>query len=583
MFSKQNLDLTVQRLGNIPKEQVQIYSDDLVPFNGFIQEIKKQSPEKQLKFIAEQFENHIPDLESFLFGVAAAATLRVKNLPDNHPEQKFIDTILAKLGDGLVNGFETKVLGKAVPRLGLINDIQNNLDKWLKAFEIETAGSTSHETLLVAYCTICFFEANLPDSGLLNGKRKDLAMMKQEIQQKFSQLVQENKDLISPADLSQISAVVHEITPQKKFEDKLETIAKVSRLRALDDVIGPKSKNPMVNFWRYYNTQEKFTQLMTDLELSSKEKEYWQVHFNWNVLNEVSAKVKIEAPEGLGGLPPNVFTLDKLRFKNLQAIANLGENRGNYDPSIEEVVQNIKNELGHLEEIEKRDMETIQSMHERSKSTKGISTNALGDLFKEIKEFQAYLSSQKEYLVHLNSIHSLIQQLNKSNVPTQGLVRHFEEILDQVISSLPQIDKEIPKLPREKIAYVNQLLEEAEETTKVIHADLDHLVQRMNKAAPKSSDLITAAAQFVDKHEKSFGHILLCWFSSTYKEMFESIKNGADNKDSVQIASVLVGKAEEFSKKYKVATFFKAVQDLNKLSAADQSAEENSVIDPPNQ
>lgn len=55
------------------------------------------------------------------------------------------------------------------------------------------------------------------------------------------------------------------------------------------------------------------------------------------------------------------------------------------------------------------------------------------------------------------------------------------------------------------------------------------------------------------------------FFSKTYKEMFESLQDAVKAKDTTQIASILVGKAEEYVKTRPVKMLFDEAQELQTL------------------
>ncbi|STY29701.1 Uncharacterised protein [Legionella wadsworthii] len=572
MYSVDILDLTAQKLGNIKEQKATKYKESTKGFSDFIQAVTNQPPENQLQFILNNLDGLPSEINSLLFSIAAMGIRRAQDLPPNNPEKKSIEGIVANLGDLIINGLTKRLL----PRWDILSSIQLHLGNWIENFQFQDSPDTSQETLLAAFCIISYFESVIPDS--FKESKKDLTRLREQIANKFNQLVQEHSNLLRPYDASLRAPVVEQLSPVEVFRQNLANLARIERLRHLDRILS--SQNPMNQFWNQYNTQTKFTQLMDDLRLQTEQRNQWQLFFDWHVSGNKMAKVKIEAPEILGGVPAKIFTLNKIKLLNLQAIANLGVERGNYNYDVDNLLINLERELVQVPQVEIRDIQTIKSQHSQTKSAKGISAVGLGDLFAEIKRFQQYLQSQSDQLVRLSTINNLIEQLNDEGVDTSSLDRSFEDMLEQTINSMPHENKVIPQTPREKIALMNQMVEEALDTSQKIHQDLENLTTKMYEAAPKSDVLITAASQFVTKHEKSFGHLLLCWFSSTYKEMFESIKTGAKNGDPVQIASVLVGQAEEFSKKYKIVTFFKSVQDLNKLSSAKESDEADRGMEP---
>lgn len=208
------------------------------------------------------------------------------------------------------------------------------------------------------------------------------------------------------------------------------------------------------------------------------------------------------------------------------------------------------------------------------KSAKGIKADILDVVVGEINEFQRHLDVQKQYVLHLQKIHTKILALNDLGVETDGLLEPFKKMLDHAVKTVPHGDKHIdPKSPEEKIdallAGIRNTQADAEKIGVKIQEDVGKI---RNLALGESKDAILhATALFIQKHEKNFLHKILCLFSKTYKEMFESLNEAVKENDTTRVVSILVGKAEEYAETHTVAMLFNETQELQTLKTPAKS------------
>ncbi|QLZ69568.1 hypothetical protein FOLKNPGA_02362 [Legionella sp. PC1000] len=579
MFSKETLDFTVQKLGKIKDNKLEKYVRSTHVFNDFIELVKRQPPERQLKFIQDNFDEQVPKkINHFLFCVAAIIARRTKNLPDDHPEKQFIDLILSYLGDGIIKGFTTVGL----PKLGLINKIQVNLEEWIKSLELQAAQNTSHETLLVSYCTICFFESLVPDS--FADKKKALANIKQEIAEKFNKLVQNHNHLLKTGGSSHNGAL-QQLTPELRAKEQFQTNllaikereAKIQRMVHLKGILSGSSNNVMKEFWANYQTQEQFNQLMDDLEIEAEQKQDWQSFFDEKYADGF-AKIKggffVVMPKFLGGTSTNILPLKLIDDKADEALKKLGVNLKEYkDPT--KLIAEITAEFNQLKELEKKDIQTIKEHQAQIKSAKGI-TVSTDKILDDIEEFRKHLIAQEKYVLQLQKIHTKILALDELGIKTDGLVVPFEIMLDHAVKTVTHGDKKIDPLmsPQEKMDALLNGISDTQEKAQEIKKNIIEDVQKIElliDSKPKKDSLLHATELFIQKYEKNFLHKILCLFSKTYNEMFKSLSEAVTEKNTTRIASILVGKAEEYPQTHTVAMWFDEAQELQTLKTPAKS------------
>ncbi|OEH47884.1 hypothetical protein lpari_01072 [Legionella parisiensis] len=194
---------------------------------------------------------------------------------------------MGHLTEGFTNGFTR--LG--IPKVDLMTKIIGSFYNWLKAYEPHDP-EMSHNVLLAFYCITCFFESQLSQfSAFLPDDALDrIKMMKENIGENFTQLARNHGNSLN----SNVSShdALQKLAPEKvayeKFKINLASIkeheAKVERLMQLHWTLLSISKlgidDPMKGFWKKYNTQEEFNQLMDDLGLEPAQRKQWQSYFD---------------------------------------------------------------------------------------------------------------------------------------------------------------------------------------------------------------------------------------------------------------------------------------------------------------
>lgn len=581
MFSKDDLDTTAGKV-NISgqKKKADEYKKSMEDtFNGFISSTKQLPLEKQLKFIEEHLGKQLPldKKEHFLFFLAAIATARNASLPDNHQEQTPINKLLGHLNEGFTNGF-TRV---GIPKVDLMKKIIRSFYNWLEAYEPHDP-EMSHNVLLAFYCITCFFESQLsqfsaflPDNAL-DGIKK----MKEKIGEKFTQLVQTHGDSLKNSVASSYSAL-QQLAPEKlayeQFKVNLSSIkereAKIERLMQLHwtllSIADLGIDDPMVGFWKEYNTQEEFNQLMDDLALEPSQREQWQSYFNAEH-GEGMTKIWDGFMTSVGTATFSQNILSKNAYK---ALAKLNIDVEKYEPPIP-LIQEIESEFNALKDVEKKDIQALKAHQSQIKSAQGIKADTLNVVVGEINEFQRHLDAQKQYVLHLQIIYNKILKLNELGIKTDDLLGPFGIMLDHAVKTVPHGNKQIDqKLPEEKI---DALLKGIEETGK----EAAELGEKINEDVAKIRILIDSDSKdaildstrsFIEKHKNNFLHKILCFFSKTYKEMFESLNEAVKENDTTRVVSILVGKAEEYAETHTVAMLFNETQELQTLKTPAKS------------
>lgn len=584
MFSKESVDSTEKKLLSFSPETENVKLDKFkksieTTFNPFISDVKKEPLANQLKFIEENLKKQLPLKKRlrFLFFLAVTATVRGEKLTENHPEKVPINELLSHLSDGFINGF-TGFMN--APKFRLVMDVIKSFNEWFKAYKIDDP-EMSHNVLLAFYCMACFFETQLDHPLIPKSAGKDLEEMKGQIKQQFTQLAQAYGDSLKNSESSHSSAL-QQLTPEKQaykqFQVNLASIkeheAKVVRMMQLRQILlssHPRNATPIERFWAHYQTQEQFNQLMDDLEIKPDQRKHWQAFFNaerGNFSQKISGGFSIILfPNAIGGTPSDFFSLSMLTRENALALSKLKVNLITYkDPT--KLVAEIQSEFNELKTVEKKDIQTLKAHQSQIKSAKGIKEDIIDIVLSDVNAFQRHLLAQEQYVLHLQKIHTKILELEALGIKADGLLGPFKVMLDHAVETVPHGDKQIDqKSPEEKIDALLQGIRKTQTDAGELGEEIQKDVAKIRGLIHSDSNdaLLNATDRFIQKHEKNFLHKILCFFSKTYKEMFESLQDAVKAKDTTQIASILVGKAEEYAKTRPVKMLFDEAQELQTL------------------
>ncbi|HHT0594844.1 TPA: hypothetical protein ACTXXA_003006 [Legionella anisa] len=576
MFTKENVKAAIEKLFSFDKKKkFKGDIDKYAIFDGFFDEVKNQPLESQLKLIEESWSKKIPDkISRFLLLMAVIANARGNDLPENHPEKEPINALLTHLSDGFVNG----VTRFKIPRVELLNNIQKSFEDWLEVYNIHDNPEMSQDALLAFYCTACFLHTKLSKYDQTEAM-KLVDEMKKNIAHKFTQLVQAHGTSLKSSESSHSSAL-QKLAPEKQarkqFIDNLASIkkheAKIERLIQWKDIL-EKNKNPMDVFWEHHSSPELFEQFMNDLGIESTQRKQWQSFYDAKHGTNFTKFV-----EFVSGTSAKSFTPTMLIEKIGQTLEKLNVNLEEYEQhhiAPTKLIKEIEDEFIKLNEVEKIDIQTLKAHQSQIKSSKGITESTLSNvLFQDIRKFQGHLSMQKEYVRHLEQIHIKILASQKLGIETDGLHEPLEIMLDHAVKTVAPGDKKIASLQsvEEKIGALLQRIENTEKETLTIGQNIVDDVKKINELIDNDANnptILNSTKSFIHKYENNFFHKVLCFFSKTYKEMFESLKDAAEKDDTTQIASILVGKAEEYAKASPVKTFlFDEAQELQTLKAS---------------
>ncbi|AWN74730.1 hypothetical protein LEAN103870_14470 [Legionella anisa] len=581
MFSKESVGATEKKLLSFSPETENVKLDKFkqsieTTFNSFIIDVKKEPLANQLKFIEENLEKQLPlkRRQHFLFFLAVTATVRGEKLTENHPEKAPINELLSHLSNGFINGF-TGLLG--APNIGLVMNVIESFNKWFNTYKIDDP-EMSHNVLLAFYCMACFFETQLDHPLIPKKAVKALEDMKKQIEQQFSQLENTHGDSLKNSESSHRSAL-QQLTPEKQaykqFQVNLASIkeheAKVVRMMQLRQILSdhPRNATPKEEFWKHYQTQAQFKQLMDDLEIKPDQRKHWQPFFDaehGDFSQKLSGGLFIILPNAIGGTPSDFFTTNMLTRENALALGKLKVNLTTYkDPT--KLVAEIEAEFNQLKDVEKKDIQTLKAHQSQIKSTKGIKEGIIDTVLSDVNAFQQHLLAQEQYVLHLQKIHTKILELEALGIKTDSLLEPFKVMLNHAVETVPHGDKQIDqKSPEEKIDALLQGIRKTQTDAVEIKNDVARIQGLVH--SDSNDALLSATDRFIQKHEKNFLHKILCFFSKTYKEMFESLQDAVKEKDTTRIASILVGKAEEYAKTRPVKMLFDEAQELQTLKTA---------------
>ncbi|MGM9451815.1 hypothetical protein ACTAZI_00600 [Legionella bozemanae] len=580
MFSKESLDATGDKLLNFsPKKKsvdLEKYKNSIdTTFNCFFSDVKKQPHAKQLKFIEENLKKQLPldKRQHFLFFLATIATVRDKSLTENHPEKKLINELLSLLSDGFINGFTASF---KIPRIELIQSIVEGFDSWVKAYEIDDP-EMSYNALLAFYCMACFLETQLSNPLVPKEASSGLKNLKMQIEQQFTQLINEHGNSLKNSESSHSNAL-QQLAPEKiayeQFKENLASIkerqAKIERLIQWKE-LSSKYPNRMDVFWAHYRTEQLFDELMNDLEIEEDQrkdlKPFFYAEHGEDRFTKIKGEIFVGLPKFVGGTSTNAFPLQLIGKKTDEALQKLGVNSKKYQSPIQ-LIKEIEAAFNQLKDIEKKDIQILKAHQSQIKSAKGIKEDTLDVVVGDINAFQRHLVAQEQYVLHLQEIHTKILALKDRRIETDGLLGPFEKMLEHAIKTVPHGDKQIDrKTPEEKIKALLEGVRKTQTDATEIGVQIQKNVGKIrNLALGDSKDAILhATALFIQKHEKNFLHKILCFFSKTYKEMFESLNEAVKENDITRVVSILVGKAEEQTQTCSIAMLFDETQELQTL------------------
>ncbi|QLZ69567.1 hypothetical protein FOLKNPGA_02361 [Legionella sp. PC1000] len=600
-------------------------------FIGFIEQCKLLPLDQQFEHIAKEMKEKTGgmaakiDQESsqkrtwtLVFTLAALALGRKQDLPANPPEMVPIDKLISGLSNGWVHGFGSIGFGLKLNEEA-INNLIEGMKDWIQNFDINQDMQTQHEVLLALYAVACSLEEKLSSYRIVPKKFKDeMATIKILVANKFNELKNklESESSLAPAEFStqhasrseQVSNALQvllpkEVTLHQQFKEQLEFLKKqqeerrqkinsfpqekFNRLLKLHQLLkeqpSANKEDKMSEFWKKYNTQEKFNQLMDDLELSESEKPGWLEYFRYqhgSYAEQAISTLWIGSwglPEFMGGVQSDMISLEVLLSKcetaqkPLKAIhaeqQKIIPDEENPSQLIDSIEKDLKNLAGLKKiKIDSFDKQLLDSM-------KGDTTiNTLGKINSDIEELKENLVKQKIIIVSLKNIHEKIELLKK-HVDCTDIEKTFALLLDEVINTMSYMEHPLPPdVPTaKKIAVLNSSIGRALDNVAGIQLSINHIV---NTSSSHKLSMIKLVNQFVSSKENTWGHTLLLIFSPSYKKMFNELKEALTEKDtetSLNKIKAALDLTNEPANKKEIAKQFKGLKERAKETLDEEN------------
>ncbi|KTD72918.1 hypothetical protein [Legionella tucsonensis] len=599
----------------------------LLPLTQQLEHITKEMKEKKGGIAAKmEHESSQKRTWTLVFTLATLALERKQNLPANHPEILPIDKLLSGLSNGWVHGFGSIGLGLKLNEEA-INNLIEGMKDWIQNFDINQGMQTQHEILLALYAVSCSLEEKLSSYRIVPKRIKDeMTTIKTLVANKFNELKikLENELSDSRVDLStqqatrseQVSSALQvllpkEVTLYQQFKEQLEFLQKqqeelhqkinnfpqekFNRLLKLHQLLKEQPsaniEDKMSEFWKKYNTQEKFNQLMADLELTESEKSGWQEYFRYQHGSYAEQVMSIlwtgnwGLPEFMGGIQSDMISLEVLLCKCESAQKPLKAIRAEQQKLIpdeekpSQLIDSIEKNLKTLAGLKKIKIDSFDK--QLLDSMKGETTiDTLGKINGDIEELKENLVKQKMIIASLKNIHEKMELLKK-HVNCTDIEKTFGLLLDEVINTLSYMKHPLPPdLPTaKKIAALNSSIGRALENVEGIELSINHIV---NTSSNHKLSTIKLVNQFVSSKENTWGHKLLLIFSPSYKKMFNELKKVLTEKTtetSLNNIKAVLGITNEPSNKKEIAKQFKGLQEKVKETLDNEYLEDMPVFE----
>lgn len=595
---------------------------------GFIIHCKKLPLSQQLEYIAKEMhdipgnkENMSAKIEdssgknrtwTLMFALAALAIERKHDLAPGHPEIAPIDKLLSGLSNGWVNKFASIRLG-----LKLNNDAINNLLEgmkgWIQKYDIKQDKESTHEVLLALYAAACALEQKLASSSMVPERFPPLMLdIKNLIANKFNELKQQlNQESRHDKPPTPVSGALMPLLPKnevlyRQFKEQLvllkiqqeqiqqkihnfsqEKLDRLNELQLLVNAHEINEKNKMSQFWKKYDTSEKFNQLMADLNVPQQERPSWQQYFNYqhgSYLQQAAATFWTGSwgpSTKWGGIASDTISLKVLISKSdavikpLQDISTLIKKQiSTDDKKSSRLIEEIEKELKNLADLKKVTLDSLgehlHSIMEHKKS------NTLEKINSDIEEFKRNLEKQKVMVKSLKEIHEKIETL-KNLVDCPEVEKAFALFLNEAINTISYTKAPFPSdLPTaEKFIALDKSLTRAADNVQGLQLSLNHMVEASTDQAKsmQKESVIQLVTQFVESKENTWGHTLLSIFSSSYRTLFDALKSTLEEKSpEIKFNKVkeVLGITDKPSQKKEIAGQFKKLKEKAEETLSDK-------------
>lgn len=577
---------------------------------GFIEQCKLLPLAQQLEHIAKEMKEKTGDMAAkiehessqkrtwtLVFTLAALALERKQNLPENHPEIVPIDKLLSGLSNGWVHGFGSIGLGLNL-NVEAINNLIEGMKEWIQYFDINQGMQNKHEVLLALYAAACSLEEKLSSYRIIPKKFKDeMATIKSLIANKFNdlknKLEEENRNRISNAlqvlgpDEDPLyrqfkEQIIRLKTQQEAMQQKRDSFPKdkLNRLQELQLLLKKQeilSETEILSqFWEKYNTPEKFTEILNDLEIPVSERPGWQEYYNYQhgsfrqQFFSVFLTGSWGIPQQLGGIPSNTISVDSLSSKSGAVIQRLEVMRAEIkqqklipdEENPSQLFENIEQNLKVLSGFKKVSLELITEQFEKSRGGQA-STKALVQVNSDIDLLKKNLHAQKRLVESLQNIYAQINKI-KHHVDCSELEKTCEALLDKVVKTISytEIPSDLPT--SQKINTLSLSIDRAIDNVEGIQRSINILVYSKQKT------MIELVTGFINSKENTFGHKLLLIFSPAYKKMFKDLKEATTAKEvsseessekSFNKIKEILGLSDEHAREKEIKNQFKTLKE----------------------
>ncbi|MCW8443263.1 hypothetical protein OQJ05_04250 [Fluoribacter gormanii] len=502
---------------------------------------------------------------TLIFALAALAIERKQDLPKDHQENASIDMLLSGLSNGWVNEFGSIGFGLTLNEEAT-NNILNGMKSWLQKFDIMQGEQTKHDTLLGLYTSISSLEEKFSSSYLTPKKFKDeMGTIKAQLIDKFNEL-KCNLEIKNRASV-QLIEPLKGLAPRedilyRQFKEQLDHLKKqqeqiqqnirtfpqeqFKRIAQLQQLLKKQSSesenNQMEQFWKQYDTQERFNQLLSDLDIPENERTGWREYFKYqhgSYREQATSTLWTGGwglPQFMGGIPSNTICIDVLRRKSDTAIKPLLVIHTRIE--MQKMIPDKENPSQLLNSI-KEDLESIGGLKNINMDLLGEelvdvlehkTTNALTKINSEIEELNKRLEQHKKIVQSLKSIHEKIEVLKK-HVDCSRVEDTFRLFLNEASNTINQTSQPFPvDLQTAKIiTTLEHSVARAQSNVLGLQLSLNQMVKAFNHQKMNIIELVT---QFIHAKENTLGHLLLSFFSSSYNIMFNELKDALNEKST---------------------------------------------------
>ncbi|QMT60712.1 hypothetical protein [Legionella sp. PC997] len=597
-------------------------------FIGFIHQCKTIPLAQQLDYITKEMKEKTGRMSAeiekdsnqkrswtLIFSLAALALERKRDLPQDHPEIAPIDKLLSGLSNGWVNGFGSIGFGITLNNEA-IDDILNGLKSWILKYDTDRVELSKHDNILALYSSISALEEKLLGSRLTPSRfKEEMGFIKDHLISKFNELknrleVRKNtvpvlnpsKEILSEEDnlYTQFKQELNSLKIQQgQIQQNIDSFPqqhfnRVAKLHQfLENVPLERNQELMSQFWKHYDTPEKFNQLLFDLEIPENEKAGWNEYFKYqygSYREQVTAILWTGSwgiPQFMGGIPSHTISLELL-YKKCDAVlqplriihSKLEKQKLILEaPASSQLINNIEEELKNLAMLKPAKIDFLAD--EYVNVIKHRSTNTFAKINTDIEELSKELEKQRKMVQSFKSIHEKIQLLKK-NMDCSRLEGMFRLYLNAASIKLNQTSQPLPvDLPIAlKIATLEHSIIRAQSNVLGLQLSLNQIALAFDH---QKSNVIELVSKFIHDKENTWGHILLSIFSSSYKTMFDELKDALNEKTPDECLNKMIGAlgiTNEPKQEKELSTHFKELKKEALKVLSEDYIEEIPIVKP---